>query len=92
MIVDDSFSRLTTRMIVDDSFSMSCFLYQRSLDSFSVSSSNNKRKTEQAAALFRREKFIRAKFCNLTRRHYPRLLRVSLSRLTTRLIVDNSWW
>ena len=25
MIVDDSFSRLTTRMIVHDSFSVSCF-------------------------------------------------------------------
>ena len=92
MIVDDSFSRLTTRMIVDDSFSVSYFLHQRFLDSFSVRSSNNWRKTKQAAAIFRREKFIRAKFCNLTRRDYPRLLRVSLSRLTTRLIVDDSWW
>ena len=70
MIIDDSFSRMTTRMIVDDSFSVSCFLHQRPLDSFSVSSSNNWRKAKQAATLFRREKFIRAKFCNLTRRHY----------------------
>ena len=32
MIVDDSFARLTTRMIVDDSSSVSCFIHQRSQD------------------------------------------------------------
>ena len=51
MIVNDSFSRLTTRMIVYDSFSISPIAVRK-----------------HAAALFRREKFIRLQVC-LTRRH-----------------------
>ena len=105
MIVDDSFSRLTTRMIVHDSFSVSCFprksagsfkmaakscsrvsrgssensvdidiplssllfihslvlplFHQRSPNS---SSSNKLITSKQAAALFRRDKFILLQF------------------------------
>ena len=47
MIVDDSFSRLTTRTIVHDSFSVTCFVITGPLAV-----------RKHAAALFRREKFI----------------------------------
>ena len=57
MIVDYSFSRLTTRMIVHDSFSVSCFGNRRP---------DNGQKT--CPALFRREKFILLRVC-LTGRH-----------------------
>ena len=52
MIVDDSFSRLTTRTIVDDSLSVSCFgnLWPDSGQ-------------KHAAAFFRREKFILLQVC-----------------------------
>ena len=57
MIVDDSFSRLTARMIVHDSFSVSCFG-----DRWPDSGQKN------AVALFRRGKFILLQVC-LTGRH-----------------------
>ena len=57
MIVDDSFSRLTTRMIVHDSFSVSCFGNH-------WPDSGQK----QAAALFRREKLLLLQVC-LTGNH-----------------------
>ena len=53
MIVDDSFSRVTTRMIVHNSFSVSWF-GNHWLDS---------RQKTSAAALFRREKFILLQVC-----------------------------
>ena len=58
MIVDDSFSRLTTRMIVHDSFSVSCFP-RKSAGSFKMAA---KITSKQAAALFRRDKFILLQF------------------------------
>ena len=65
MIVDDSFSRLTTRMIVHDSFSVSCFP-RKSAGSFKMAakscSSNKLITSKQAAALFRRDKFILLQF------------------------------
>ena len=95
MIVDDSFSRLTTRMIVHDSFSVSCFprksagsfkMATKSCSRVSRGSSENSVDIEddnpdiiekvhvidetleelitskQAAALFRRDKFILLQF------------------------------
>ena len=59
MIVDDSFSRLTTRMIVHDSFSVSCFGNHRP---------DSGQKLKRAAALFRRKKFILLQVC-LAGRH-----------------------
>ena len=61
MIVDDSFSRLTTRMIVHDSFSVSCFG-----NHWPDSGQNSCQK--HAATLFRREEFILLQVC-LTGRH-----------------------
>ena len=58
MIVDDSFSRLTTRMIVHDSFSVSCF------DNHWPDSGQK----TCCRPLFRREKFILLQVC-LTGRH-----------------------
>ena len=55
MIVDDSFSRLTTRMI-DDSFLVCLCLQQHSLGSFSVSSSNRWRKKAGCRPFSRRKK------------------------------------
>ena len=52
MIVDDSFSRLTTCMIVHDSFSVSCLVITGPLAV-----------RKHAAALFRREKFILLQVC-----------------------------
>ena len=57
MIVDDSFSRLTTRTIVHDSFSVSCFGNHWPIAV-----------RKHAAALFRREKFILSQVC-LTEHH-----------------------
>ena len=57
MIVDDSFSPLTRRMIVHDSFSVSCFVITGPIAV-----------RKHAAALFRREKFILLQVC-LTGRH-----------------------
>ena len=53
MIVDDSFSRLTTRMIVHDGFSVSCFAV--------ITGPIAVRK--HAATLFRREKFTHLQVC-----------------------------
>ena len=58
MIVDGSFSRLTTRMIVHDSFTVSCFGNHCPYSG---------QKTH-AAALFRRKKIIPSQVC-LTGRH-----------------------
>ena len=52
MIVDDSFSRLTTRMIVHDSFLVSCLVITGPIAV-----------RKYAAALFRREKFILLQVC-----------------------------
>ena len=41
ILYGDVFSLLTTRMTVDVSFLLSCFLHQNSLESFFVSSPNN---------------------------------------------------
>ena len=57
MIADDSFSRLTTRMIVHDSFSVSYLLITGPIAV-----------RKHAAAFFRREKFILLHVC-LTGRH-----------------------
>ena len=75
MIVDDSFSRLTTRMIVYDSFSVNCFGNHRP---------DNGQKT--CCAFFRREEFILLQVC-LTGRHlvfaFLRGKRLELNGLVT---------
>ena len=72
MIVDDSIScHLTTRMIVDDSFLVSCFPHQHSQEfifrKFFQQLKKKKKKKNEAGSrpLCGRQKFIHAKFCNL---------------------------
>ena len=47
MIVDDSFSRLTTRMIVHDSFTVSCFP-RKSAGSFKMAAKSSRGSSENS--------------------------------------------